>query len=85
MACYVGAYFSLAESKYTGIYRTVEGQWPKAVVYPIGHNTSLGKGRTYSADSYTHPFFYPINAIDRRIRHDHWHESTNWWVDSAVD
>jgi len=80
-AVYLFAYFFTVEATDTGLYRTVDGLWPKSAVYVIGKNVSLGNVRRYAMDEYTHPLFYPINQLDRQIRRSYWLESTNWWND----
>lgn len=81
LVAYVLAYCFCVESVNSGIYRTTGGRWPKPAVYAIGKDLTFGKVRRYSMDSVSHPFFYPINQLDRRLRRSYWIESTDWWND----
>lgn len=76
---YVATYCSTVEAANSGIYRTVQGRWPKLAVYAIGNDVTLGKVRRYSLDRFTHRFFYPLNQLDRQFRRSYWLESTDWW------
>ena len=75
MTAYLVAYFAIVEAEPSGIYQIGAGPFPKVVIYPIGGRADmLGKVRRYNLDSFTHPFFAPINQIDRRLRPSVWHE-----------
>ena len=81
LIAYIVAYYISVESVNSGVYRTIDGRWPKPAVYAIGEDITIGKVRRYSMDSISHPLFYPINQLDRSLRQSYWLESTEWWKD----
>lgn len=71
---YVSTYYAIVDAEPSGIFRVGTGPWPKTAIYSVGQNQSFGKIIEYSLDEFTHPFFAPINAIDRNLRPSHWQE-----------
>ena len=81
LVAYVMAYYFCVESVNSGIYRITGGRWPKTAVYAIGKDLTFGKVRRYNMDGVSHPIFFPINQLDRRLRRSYWLESSDWWND----
>lgn len=71
---YIASYYLRVEADSSGVFRIDPRSWPKEAVYPIGHKSSFGKVYEYPLDSFTRPFFAPINGIDRRLRPSVWEE-----------